>query len=251
MTILSHGTEFRSGFQRTPQRVAKKLQGVFFEMLLKELKTDMPGSDMANMPGGSMMAELMSQALASKLSQQVDLGLERSLGVNGSDPHTFHLPKTIGSASILDALPVKGRITSAYGFRRDPINGERKFHHGVDIAAPIGTALRSSVSGKVVYAGTMGGYGKVVRVRQPDGIEMLLGHCSKLLVKAGDEVRVGQTVAEVGSTGRSTGPHVHLEIRFHGASVDPLRWLSGRTRSTQELAARDDEVTGSITKPGP
>lgn len=249
MTLLSHGTEFRSGFQRTPQRVAQKLQGVFFEMLLKELKSDMPGSDLGDMPGGDMMADLMSQTLASKLSGQVDLGLGRTLGVGAGGPHALHPPRMHGG-SIMDALPVHGRITSPYGFRRDPINGERKFHHGVDIAAPVGSPLRSSMAGEVVFAGTMRGYGKVVKVRRSDGVVLLLGHCSQLLVKVGDEVSLGQEVAEVGSTGRSTGPHVHMEVRFRGASVDPLRWLSSRSPKTQVSAIRDDEVSGSITRPG-
>lgn len=246
MTLLAHGTEFRSEFDRTPQRVVRKLQGVFFEMLLKELKNDMPGSDLGDVPGGDMMADLMSQALASRLSGQVDLGLGRSLGV-GAQQQPMHLPRIGGSGS-MDVLPVHGRISSPYGFRRDPIDGKRKFHHGVDIAAPIGSPLQVPLSGKVVYAGTMGGYGKVVKVRQAGGVDLILGHCSKLLVKTGEDVRAGQVVAKVGSTGRSTGPHVHLEVRYRGKSIDPLRYLSARPDLAKESEIRDDGVVGSLTR---
>ncbi len=250
MTLLAHGTDFRTDFQRTPKRVVQKLQGMFFEMLLKELKSDMPGSELGDVPGGSMMADLMSQALATKLSRQVDLGLGRSLGIGRSTDGGLRPPRVMESGSILNSLPVNGRITSPYGFRRDPINGERRFHHGVDIAAPVGSPLRSSMAGKVVFAGEMGGYGKVVKVRQADGVELILGHCSKLLVETGDEVGIGQKVAEVGSTGRSTGPHVHLEVRYHGTSIDPLNWLSRRTLVAKEKPYRADGKNGSMSKPG-
>ena len=119
-------------------------------------------------------------------------------------------------------LPVEGRLTSDFGARTDPINGRMKEHHGVDLAAPKGTPIGASADGTVVFAGRRGGYGNTVIIEQADGRQTLYGHAERLLVNVGDQVRAGQSIATVGSTGRSTGPHLHFEVRENGKPVDPL-----------------------------
>lgn len=120
------------------------------------------------------------------------------------------------------SLPVRGSVTSRFGYRVHPILGVYKMHAGVDIAAPYGSPVTAAASGTVVYSGWLGGYGKVVIIDHGNGTSTLYGHCSKLLVKVGEEVRQGQEIAKVGSTGFSTGPHLHFEKRLNGVPVNPL-----------------------------
>lgn len=115
--------------------------------------------------------------------------------------------------------PLKGRITCLYGGRHD------KFHHGLDIASPIGTPIKTVDNGKVIFAGWKSIYGLTVIISHDDGRKTLYGHCSKILVGKGQRVLTGQTIAEVGSTGRSTGPHLHFEVYEGGKTVNPLVYL--------------------------
>lgn len=121
--------------------------------------------------------------------------------------------------------PVSGPILSGFGYRNHPIFGKRKMHTGVDIAAPEGTTIHAAGDGKVVEAGWMGGYGNAVIIDHGKGRATLYGHCSELDCKVGDVVKEGDKIAEVGSTGYSTGPHCHFEVRIKGEPVDPLKEL--------------------------
>ncbi|MDQ7800882.1 MAG: peptidoglycan DD-metalloendopeptidase family protein [Armatimonadota bacterium] len=121
------------------------------------------------------------------------------------------------------AWPARGAITSGFGLRRHPLFGIVRPHHGVDIAAPWGTPVRAAGGGTVVYAGWFGGYGKLVVVDHGGGVATLYGHLSSILVSLGQRVGEGDLVGRVGSTGYSTGPHLHFEIRVNGRPVDPLR----------------------------
>lgn len=121
--------------------------------------------------------------------------------------------------------PVVGKISSRFGWRKDPVRGGRDFHTGLDIRAPYGRAVVAASSGKVVYSGWMGGYGKTIVISHPGKMTTLYGHCSKLLVTTGTNVQRGTKIAQVGSTGRSTGNHVHFEVRRAGSLVNPLNAL--------------------------
>ncbi len=121
--------------------------------------------------------------------------------------------------------PVWGRITSKYGYRIDPFTGRYEFHEGVDIKAPWGTRVRATADGKVIYAGWKGGYGKVVIVRHAYGFRTMYAHLSKIRVKPGQWVRSGDIVGYVGSTGRSTGPHVHYEVWRYSKRENPLKYM--------------------------
>lgn len=123
-------------------------------------------------------------------------------------------------------IPVKGRISSNFGTRFHPVDKVRKFHGGIDIAVPRGTTVGAATEGVVTFAGWRGGYGNLVIVQHPDGRETRYGHLDKLLVKEGDEVFTKQPIALSGSTGKSTGPHLHFEVRENGTAVNPLKILS-------------------------
>ena len=125
------------------------------------------------------------------------------------------------------AWPVPGsqRITSYYGYRIHPVYKTKKFHTGIDIGAGYGLDIVAGGDGVVTMATTNGGYGKCVIINHGSGITTLYGHCSTLLVSVGDKVTKGQTIAKVGSTGVSTGPHLHFEVRVNGSTTDPLQYL--------------------------
>lgn len=128
-----------------------------------------------------------------------------------------------GTSSGRYPMPVSGRITSPYGYRIHPILGYRKFHNGVDIAAPAGTPIRACDDGKVIRAGWMGATGKTVIIDHGSGWATSYGHCSSIYVSTGQVVTAGQTIAGVGTTGLSTGNHVHWMVYRNGSHVNPMR----------------------------
>lgn len=118
-------------------------------------------------------------------------------------------------------LPVAGRLTSGYGWRNISVGGNL-FHGGIDLAAPVGTPVRAARSGVVTLAGWSGSYGYAVYLDHGDGTETRYAHLSAVLVEVGAVLRQGDTLGLVGSTGASTGPHLHFELRRAGRAVDPL-----------------------------
>ncbi len=122
-------------------------------------------------------------------------------------------------------FPVNGRITSGFGYRRHPILGTSRLHAGVDFGAPTGTTIYAADTGRVIYSGWYGGYGNTVIVDHGGGITTLYAHSSRLFVRVGQSVNQGQAIAAVGSTGLSTGPHLHFEVRQNGSPVNPMAYL--------------------------
>jgi len=116
-------------------------------------------------------------------------------------------------------LPVQGVVTSKVGWRHDPIDGTIRHHNGVDIAVPTGTRVKAIAAGRVVQSAFQGGYGNLVTIDHGDGTVSLYGHNSQLEVRIGDQVAAGQTIALSGSTGRSTGPHLHFEYWKNGTNL--------------------------------
>ncbi len=153
------------------------------------------------------------------------------------------LPSGLGlanSAFEIVALPCDGNITSGFGLRRW---GRRmKNHTGIDIAAPIGTPVRASASGTVIFSGRKGAYGNTIIVDHGQGLSTLYAHNSHLEVEMGQWVRSGDIVAHSGNSGRSTGPHVHYEIRVDSEPVNPMAGLPG----ARQLFARETSKRSSI-----
>ncbi|MBF0274552.1 MAG: M23 family metallopeptidase [Nitrospinae bacterium] len=128
-------------------------------------------------------------------------------------------------ASTPSIWPVKGWITSDFGYRISPFTGLRKMHEGIDVVAKLGTPVIAPASGVVTKSREEGGYGLVVEIKHGYGLVTRFGHNSKLLVKAGDKIRRGQVISKVGSTGRSTGSHLHYEVLLNGVPVNPMNYI--------------------------
>ncbi len=154
--------------------------------------------------------EAESQAIARRLRALMERGAGRA---RADKPWTGRFIR-----------PVNGRLTSGFGMRVHPIFRVRKMHTGIDISAPTGTPILAADSGVVVEAGYIRGYGYTVIIDHGGGVATLYAHCSALLVRVGQEVRQGQTIARVGSTGYSTGPHLHFEVRINGEPVNPAQY---------------------------
>jgi len=125
----------------------------------------------------------------------------------------------------------KGYISSSYGFRRDPINGRHRYHKGIDIAGKTGTPISAIANGFVSFTGRKGGYGNVVEINHSDSLKSRYAHLKSILVKKGQVVRKGDTIAKMGSTGRVTGPHLHLEVWKNGKTVNPIVYLQDALKS--------------------
>lgn len=127
--------------------------------------------------------------------------------------------------SIPSIMPADGPVISDYGMRVHPIFGYMKFHSGIDVSSGYGSPIYSAAYGRVTYSGYYSGYGYAVIVDHDNGISTLYGHCSSLIAKEGEIVRKGQLIARVGSTGISTGPHLHYEVHLAGTAIDPMAYL--------------------------
>jgi murein DD-endopeptidase MepM/ murein hydrolase activator NlpD len=125
----------------------------------------------------------------------------------------------------LFSWPASGPITSPFGVRTDPITGRARRHDGIDIGAPMGATIGAAASGTVIYAGWESGYGNTIVIDHDGAVSTLYGHCSQIFVSNGQQVERGQAIGAVGSTGRSTGPHLHFEVRVNGVAVDPTSRL--------------------------
>jgi septal ring factor EnvC (AmiA/AmiB activator) len=128
-------------------------------------------------------------------------------------------------ASAPSIWPVRGWVTSDFSVRLDPYTGERVMHEGIDVAASSGTPVRAPADGTVVFSGLEGGYGHVLVIDHGYGLKTRYGHLLRIDVKVGEKVKRGQFVAAVGNTGRSTGPHLHYEVRVNGVADNPRKFI--------------------------
>jgi len=160
------------------------------------------------------------------------------------------------AAADLGFSPVSGQVTSDFGWRTDPITGNPRFHGGIDIAAPQGTPVYAPQAGMVIYSGAYGGYGNVVVLSHGNSLYTVYGHNSRLLVQPGEMVYRGQVISLVGSTGRSTGPHLHFEIHYKQQYLHPLTYLvyiqQTQTRLAQASVTNSVPIYGlvGVSKPG-
>jgi murein DD-endopeptidase MepM/ murein hydrolase activator NlpD len=167
---------------------------------------------------------LRTQALNGRVSRALEGGLS---------------PSFVGDwTELADApsiWPIEGRVTSSFGERLDPFNGEGAFHSGIDIAANYGAPIRASADGDVISAGVYGGYGREVVLDHGHDVHSVYGHLSSISVMTGQHVIRGQVIGFVGQSGRSTGPHLHYEVRVHLVPVNPHKYL----RITYEQVAEN------------
>lgn len=121
--------------------------------------------------------------------------------------------------------PARGTVTSGFGWRISPFGDGNELHPGIDIAYTMGAPVVATADGEVVMSGPAGGYGNLVQIDHGNGIATLYGHNSQTTVKVGQQVKKGQVIAYAGSTGKSTGPHVHYEVRVNNTPIDPMKYL--------------------------
>jgi len=130
--------------------------------------------------------------------------------------------------------PVMGEVdmSSPFGVRSDPFLGRPAMHTGIDLRGETGEPVHATAAGKISIAGRDGGYGNMVEIDHGNGLSTRYGHLSQIDVKVGDQIKIGQVIGAVGSTGRSTGPHLHYETRIDGEAVDPQKFLRAGVRLT-------------------
>lgn len=177
-----------------------------------------------NLPAARVDFTQVASAVSTHLHADIDLPMDEHEAADE--------PLELGGLASLDPvvalMPVDlARVTSQFGHRRDPFKRKRAFHAGIDFGAPKGTPIYAVADGKVILAGTQASYGKVVVVEHVGGYRTLYAHASQVLVRAGQRVGAGDTIAKVGSTGRSTGSHLHFEVHHSGMRVDPALYLAG------------------------
>ena len=156
--------------------------------------------------------------------------IELSYEVENRELHLSELASTLEEKRMLMLFtptiwPVKGWLSSQFGYRASPFTGRQTFHEGIDIASRMNNEVMATASGVVVFAGPKSGFGHLVTIDHGYGYMTRYGHNSSLTVKVGEKVEKGQVIAKVGSSGQSTGPHVHYEVLVNGIPVNPLKFI--------------------------
>jgi murein DD-endopeptidase MepM/ murein hydrolase activator NlpD len=160
-------------------------------------------------------------------------------------------PADRGSMSVPSMKPVSNlQFTSLYGVRSDPFRGTAAMHAGVDIPGPVGTPIYATADGVVGRAGWVGGYGNLVELEHGKGLQTRYGHLSKLLVAPGSRVTRGQLIGLMGSTGRSTGSHLHYEVRMDGQAVNPVPYME-TAQYASNMQQRVNAMTAPLAQGGP
>lgn len=180
------------------------------------------GADAA-IPGPAPAAEANLSALPGKLSSLETEASRQEQSLRELQEY-FDDQRSL-LASTPSIWPTRGWVTSDFGTRIDPYTAERKMHQGMDIASPHGQMVYTPSDGTVVFLGTEGGYGKVLVIDHGYGVKTRYGHLSEVNVRLGDRVKRGDKVAAVGNTGRSTGPHLHYEVRVNGIPENPRKFI--------------------------
>jgi len=206
---------------------ARELEGFFLRQILREAKIG--GSDNGG-SGASTFQAMFSDAIADEMSKAGGIGLAAMVEaqMTGAPPAAVggssraspaHAALRYQASSAETSTPT--HLSSGFGVRRDPIDGSARRHDGVDVAAPLGSVVVAAQRGTVLRAESAGGYGNLVVIDHGGGRETRYAHLGSLEVKAGDTLAEGAALGHVGLTGRTTGPHLHFEVREHGRPIDP------------------------------
>jgi murein DD-endopeptidase MepM/ murein hydrolase activator NlpD len=262
------------GLNGKPQDIksaAAELASLFVYQMLAAMRRTVPKSGLLDKGfAHDTYLSLFDQEIARHMARREDLGLtallQRQLKDADADRQLPGRPDTAlprpstalhaRRAAAIDAyrqqagptdgmfmLPVEGQHTSGFGMRMHPIDHEERLHSGMDIAAPAGTPIQAAAAGQVVFSGTQAGYGNVVVIQHEEGYSTLYAHNTANLVSVGTTVSQGQPIATVGSTGRSTGPHLHFEVRKDGKRLDPVQFFAAGNTPKSAAAVEDDSST--------
>jgi murein DD-endopeptidase MepM/ murein hydrolase activator NlpD len=225
------------------RRLAQEFESLLMTQMLREMRRSMLDPEDTEGLGSAALTDTGDVELGRALSASGGFGLtdallsafERLAQPTGDRPHTGY-DTALASPAAIESVPsrpavVPASVNSTFGWRSDPITGRPRFHNGIDIAAAYGSNVEAAGAGRVAFAGAQGGYGETVLIDHGGGRQTRYAHLSELLVRAGDSVQAGQVVGRAGSSGRSTGPHLHFEVLVNGTPVDP------RTRFATEESA--------------
>jgi murein DD-endopeptidase MepM/ murein hydrolase activator NlpD len=245
----AQGTHDRPGGKDSVQVAAKQLESFFLRQMLAESRSQ-GGGTLDGGFAGDTFKQMLDEAIADKMTAAGGIGMTamfaKQLGKADEiagvpalpianaplDPARaqpaaaaqLHDPAFEGAPHFI--LPVAGRPSSGYGLRADPMRGGEMINHaGFDLAATAGTPVAAAAGGTVVHAGPAGTYGNLVTLRHDNGFETRYAHLSSVDVKVGDRVEAGSGLGKVGTTGYSTGPHLHFEVRHDGKAIDPAPLL--------------------------
>ena len=190
------------------------------------------GLDMAQLEAATPRAGMGGPYVPVKLPADAGTFERQLYRINITRSQMERLNRTL--ALVPYRKPVVGEVefTSGFGIRTDPFLGRPAMHTGLDFRAAMGDPVRATANGKVASAGWAGGYGRMVEIDHGNGLSTRYGHLSEIGVKVGDQIKIGQVIGAVGSTGRSTGPHLHYETRIDGEAVDPQKFLRAGVRLT-------------------
>ncbi len=239
--------EYRQGYnqQRVHLQILEKTVGKFKKELTDLTKSNRKFRIMVGLPEGKGLQQVSGiggegegatfqefiQQCEDALLKKLYADLEQiKLDISQEQNNLQEITETVkDKTSLLTSTPsirpTSGWMTSGFGYRRSPFTGRREMHKGLDIASRFGTPIVAPADGIVTYAGRKGSLGKVVVLEHGYGYSTRFGHISKLLVRVGEHIKRGQIVAKVGTTGRSTAPHLHYEVRLNGVAVNPYNYI--------------------------
>ncbi len=234
VTFNDHLAVSNAGTQRDEslKKACKDFEAVFTYQILKSMRSTVEKCDLFH---GGQGEEIYESLLDQELSKKIAGGGSNSLSeflyqqLKGKDSQNLQGPDTgttgENKGNSTPQWPIQGRISSEFGWRKDPFTGESRLHKGIDLAASEGTPVTACRDGRVIMSGYQKGYGNVVALDHGNGVTTLYAHNRENLVKEGEWSRKGDPLARVGCTGRSTGPHLHFEVREHGRHLDPREYL--------------------------
>lgn len=212
-------------FRLVARQLNEKVSSLEVSSKKIEMISGLTGEGLGGVGGPSpfVPSELDSQSLSKHFRS-----LERrsiNLGASLRQLQDLYNTRIILLASTPAIMPVQGYPSGNFGYRKDPFNGEREFHPGIDISSPRGNKVMATADGVVTFAGQKIGYGKLIKIKHRFGISTLYGHLGSITVKPGQSTRKGDLIGYVGSTGRTTGPHLHYEVRLNSQPLNPLRFF--------------------------
>ncbi|MDR1062306.1 MAG: peptidoglycan DD-metalloendopeptidase family protein [Clostridiales bacterium] len=213
------------GLEDELQRQSKKLESEI--QALVEKAAAEAAAKAAKEAAEKKAREAAAKAAAAEKAAAEKAAAEKAAasGAGGGGSGSASGSSASGGSAMRWPLPGYFTLSSTFGTRTHPVTKTVKKHTGIDIPAPTGTSIAAAKGGTVIISGVQGGYGNTVVISHGDGLTTLYGHCSKLLVKSGQTVQQGAVIAKVGSTGVSTGPHLHFEVRKNGSPVQPLDYV--------------------------
>jgi murein DD-endopeptidase MepM/ murein hydrolase activator NlpD len=188
------------------------------------------GLDMAQLEAAAPRAAVGGPFVPVKLPPDAGAFERQLYRINSTRAQVDRLNRTLSLVPYRKPVIGEVEFTSGCGVRSDPFIGRPAMHTGLDFRAASGDPVRATAGGKVVTSGWVGGYGRMVEIDHGNGLSTRYGHMSEINVKVGDHIKIGQVIGAVGSTGRSTGPHLHYETRIDGDAVDPQKFLRAGVR---------------------